>query len=98
MDIFNELQVMVCTQTIILFTEWLSPDVQFEMGWYWIGILLLTALINLLVIFYLSFYSLYLLLKKYWRRAKRKIDAIYKDYQDHKASVLNTGCVETSDS
>ena len=98
MDIFNELQVMVCTQTIILFTEWLSPDLQFEMGWYWIGILLMTALINLVVIFYLSFHSLYLLIKKYYRRVKKKMDPYFKRLQDLKASVLNNGSLESDNS
>ena len=88
-DIFNEMQVMICTQTIIIFTDWVGPDVQFSMGWYWIGILLATALINLLIIFYLSFYSLLILLKKYWLRLKRKLDAIYLEYRKHRACTLN---------
>ena len=88
-DLFNEMQVMICTQFIILFTDWVDPTIQIEMGWYWIGVLLFTAFANLIFIFYLSFRSVYLLLRKIFLRVENWLKKMHREYKLHRAEVLN---------
>ena len=88
-DLFNEMQIMICTQFIILFTDWVDPTIQIQMGWYWVGVLLFTVFANLIFIFYLSFRSVKLLLKKIFLRVKNWLMKKYREYKLYRAEVLN---------
>ena len=76
-DLFNESILLVCIQLMMLFTDFLSLDMQFYMGWVWIGFVLMTLFINLTYIFYLSLRQFWLVLKKYCNLLKYYI---YKKY------------------
>ena len=70
LDNFNEFMILVCTDTMILFTDYV-PDLslQQEIGWYWIGLAILTVLVNLSYIIYHSMRSVSHLITKYANRA-----------------------------
>ena len=76
-DLFNESILLVCIQLMMLFTDFLDLDMQFYMGWVWIGFVLMTLCINLTYIFYLSLRQFWLFLKKYFNLLKYYI---YKKY------------------
>ena len=72
-DLFNEMQILFCTDYIVLFTDFVDLQLQFKVGWAWTAILLLTLIINLTFIFYHSIRRLVLTAVKYCRLAKIKI-------------------------
>ena len=58
LDIFNEFLVLVCTDMVIMFTDWIGDlEQQFNLGWYWSGLVLLTMMINLMTISYYGYKS-----------------------------------------
>ena len=73
LDLFNEMSVLICTDNLILFTDYLDLTLHFQVGWAWCAILLTTAAINLGFIFYHSFRRFLLTVLKYYRIAKKKI-------------------------
>lgn len=65
LEIFNEFQVCICTLMVIQFTDWVdSPEVQYEIGWYLCGLILLQVLINQIIIIYYSVRRIIMVLRK----------------------------------
>lgn len=80
LDCFNEFMILICSETMIFFTDFIpSLDLQLDLGWLWISLVVLTVLVNLLIIIYHSLRSVFLILKKYGKRAM----AMYKEYQNY---------------
>lgn len=74
-DMFNEMLVLICKDTFIVFTDWLpNKEAQFQVGWYWMSFLLLTMLINLVYIIFLSLRDIKLMYVKYSRIYRQKYE------------------------
>ena len=52
MEIFNELSLLTCSYFLFSFTDFVSAETRFMMGWAFIGITGLNIIVNWLALFY----------------------------------------------
>ena len=83
LDLFNEFMILTTSDCTILFTAYVEDlQLQHEIGWFWIGLVLLCVLVNLSYIIYHSLRSLSHVMTKYCNRAYA-VQKNYKSYIDN---------------
>ena len=76
-ELFNEVSVTLITMHDIFFTDILDREVQMQVGWSMILIMLINMVVNIQKVFKLAFTMLYLVVLKYYRLMRRFFN---KDY------------------
>ena len=72
-DFFNEAMILLCTETVVVFTAWIDdPVLQANLGWFWIAFLLLMIILNMIIIFHYSIWSFKLVVICYRKKLKIK--------------------------
>ena len=77
MEIFNELTILVCFNSCLLFTDVIEPNDRYFIGWFYITVVALNITVNWTVLVFRLGITLYRAIKSLYRKIinKRKLRA-----------------------
>jgi len=71
-DIFNEISLLTCSYFLMIFNPIIEPDVRYEVGWYFVGLIVITIIVNFVLILGKSIYENFQRVKSLIKRCKEK--------------------------